>query len=45
MGDDNTQESTIEVDDQATSETEGADQNAQGSAGAAAPADDPIIIK
>ena len=45
MADDKTQDSTNEVDDQATSEAEGADQQAPGSAGAAAPADDPIIIK
>ena len=45
MTDDKQQDSTNEVDEQATSEAEGADQKAPGTADSAEPADDPIIIK
>ena len=45
MGDEKKQDSTNEVDEQATSEVEGGDQKAPGSADSAAPADDDIIIK
>ncbi len=45
MIDDTKQDSANEVDDQATSEAEGGDPKAPGSANAPEPADDPIIIK
>ena len=45
MGDDKKQDSTNEVDDQATSEAKGGDEKVPGSASAPAPADDDIIIK
>ena len=45
MGDEKKQDSTNELDEQATNQAEGGDQKAPGSADSAAPADDPIIIK